>query len=156
MRIALYQPEIPQNTGTLLRLGACLGVALDIIEPCSFVWTDQKLRRAGMDYMDLVHVVRHACWEKFYQAQKAAAARLILLDTSATTSFLDFQFQPADTLLLGQESLGVPEAIAAQVHANITIPMVPERRSLNMAISAAMVLTEALRQTNQFPTVKDL
>lgn len=153
MRVALYQPEIPQNTGTLMRLGACLGVALDIIEPCSFVWNDQKLRRAGMDYMDLAHVVRHASWEKFYETQITSGSRVVLLDAQGPTSFLDFQFQPSDVLLLGQESAGVPETVAIQVQCHVTIPMLPGRRSLNMAVSAAMVLTEALRQTNQFPNL---
>lgn len=151
MRIALYQPEIPQNTGTLMRLGACMGVALDIIEPCSFVWNDQKLRRAGMDYIELANIVRHLSWEKFYQAQVESGARLILLDAHAAIPFHDFSFHPSDVLLLGQESSGVPEAVAAQTQASVTIPMLPGRRSLNIAISAAMVLSEALRQTHQFP-----
>lgn len=154
MRVALYQPEIPQNTGTLMRLGACLGVALDIIEPCSFVWNDQKLRRAGMDYMDLVQVKRHASWDKFYQIQTSIGSRIVLLDAQATTSFLDFEFYPTDVLLLGQESSGVPESILTQVQRSVTIPMLLGRRSLNMAVSAAMVLTEALRQTNQFPSIE--
>lgn len=151
MRIALYQPEIPQNTGTLMRLGACMGVALDIIEPCSFVWNDQKLRRAGMDYIELANVVRHLSWEKFYQNQAESGARLILLDTEGAIPFYDFSFHPSDILLLGQESSGVPKAIATQTHASVNIPMLPDRRSLNIAVSAAMVLTEALRQTHQFP-----
>ena len=151
MRIALYQPEIPQNTGTLMRLGACLGVPLDIIEPCNFVWQDQKLRRAGMDYMDLAQVTRHSSWEKFYQLQKDKGNRLILLDAQASTSFLDFSFQPSDVLLLGQESSGVPEEVHQQIPHQVIIPMQGGRRSLNMAISAAMVLTEALRQTHLFP-----
>lgn len=151
MRIALYQPEIPQNTGTLMRLGACMGVALDIIEPCSFVWNDQKLRRAGMDYIELANVVRHLSWEKFYQTHTESGARLILLDAQGAIPFCDFSFQPTDVLLLGQESSGVPQEIAAQTQASVTIPMLSGRRSLNIAISAAMVLSEALRQTHQFP-----
>lgn len=151
MRFALYQPEIPQNTGTLMRLGACLGVPLDIIEPCGFVWNDQKLRRAGMDYIEMANVTRHVSWEKFRQTQASQNSRIILLDAQAETAFLTFSFQSSDVLLLGRESSGVPSSIAEQVYANVTIPMVKGRRSLNVAISAAMVLTEALRQTNQFP-----
>lgn len=151
MRIALYQPEIPQNTGTLMRLGACMGVAIDIIEPCSFVWNDQKLRRAGMDYIELANVVRHLSWEKFYQTQAESGARLILLDAQGAVPFCDFSFHPTDVLLLGQESSGVPQGVMAQTQASVTIPMLSGRRSLNIAISAAMVLGEALRQTHQFP-----
>jgi tRNA (cytidine/uridine-2'-O-)-methyltransferase len=151
MRIALYQPEIPQNTGTLMRLGACMGVAIDIIEPCSFVWNDQKLRRAGMDYIELANVVRHLSWEKFYQTQAESDARLILLDAQGAIPFHDFSFHSTDVLLLGQESSGVPQEVATQTQASVTIPMLSGRRSLNIAISAAMVLSEALRQTHQFP-----
>lgn len=151
MRLALYQPEIPQNTGTLMRLGACLGVPLDIIEPCGFVWNDQKLRRAGMDYIEMANVTRHLSWEKFRQVQTHQSSRIILLDAHTKVSFLEFSFYPSDVLLLGQESSGVPSIVANQVQASVTIPMIKGCRSLNMAISAAMVLTEALRQTNQFP-----
>ncbi|WP_032113667.1 tRNA (cytidine(34)-2'-O)-methyltransferase [Candidatus Paracaedibacter symbiosus] len=152
MRLALYQPEIPQNTGTLMRLGACLGVPLDVIEPCGFVWNDQKLRRAGMDYIELANVTRHVSWVKFWQATQATGSRIVLLDAQAKQSFVTFKFQPTDILLLGQESSGVPETVATQVDAQVLIPMLSGCRSLNVAVSAAMVLTEALRQTNQFPT----
>ena len=134
-----------------MRLGACLGVPLDIIEPCGFVWNDQKLRRAGMDYVEIANVTRHLSWEKFCQTQTRQSSRLILLDAHAETSFLEFAFCSSDILLLGQESVGVPSTVVNQVDASVTIPMVKGCRSLNMAISAAMVLTEALRQTNQFP-----
>ncbi len=148
MRLALYQPEIPQNTGTLLRLGACLGVGVDIIEPCGFVWNDARLKRAGMDYMELVTVQRHVSWRSF---KDQVTSRLILLDAKATTSFLDFQFQPEDILVLGQESRGVPDSVYEEMSHQVIIPMVPGRRSLNVAISAAIVLSEALRQTKLYP-----
>lgn len=151
MRLALFQPEIPQNTGTLMRLGACLGVPLDVIEPCGFIWNDQKLRRAGMDYIELANVERHVSWSKFYEAKRLSSARIVLLDAKAEESFVSFRFRPDDILLLGQESLGVPQEVAKMVQAQIVIPMRPDCRSLNVAVSAAMVLSEALRQTNQFP-----
>lgn len=149
MRIALYQPEIPQNTGTILRMGACLGVPVDIIEPCGFIWNDQKLRRAGMDYMDLTNLTRHSSWEKFWDIKKMPQSphRVVLLDAKATTNFLDFQFEKDDILLIGKESSGVPQSVYDQVDHRVIIPMVPGCRSLNMAIAGAIVLTEALRQT---------
>lgn len=150
MRLALYQPEIPQNTGTLMRLGACLGVGIDIIEPTGFIWNDQRLRRAGMDYAELATIKRHSSWTSF-QKEQLPPQRLILVDTKATTSFLNFQFHPTDTLLLGKESIGVPPEVFDQIPHHVLIPMLPCRRSLNVAIAAAMVLTEALRQTSLFP-----
>lgn len=155
MRLALYQPEIPQNTGTLMRLGACLNVEIDVIEPCGFVWNDKKLLRAGMDYAELVMVQRHSSWTAF-QEQLMPPQRLILLDTKATTSFLNFEFQPQDILLLGKESTGVPQEIFDQIPDKVIIPMLSCRRSLNMAVAAAMVLTEALRQTSLFPEGESL
>ena len=154
MRLALYQPEIPQNTGTLLRLGACLNISLDIIEPCGFIWNDQKLRRAGMDYIEIANVTRHRSWKEFLAEQHQHMRRVILLDPQAPQSFLDFHFQPNDVLLLGKESSGVPASLLKEVNATVTIPMAKGTRSLNMAISASMVLGEALRQTNQFPILK--
>lgn len=151
MRLALYQPEIPQNTGTLIRLSACLNVHLDVIEPCGFVWNDQKLRRAGMDYIELANMTRHLSWEKFLSQQQSNAHRIILLDAHAKQSFLDFKFRETDVLLLGKESSGVPDSVLKEVTETVIIPMVPGTRSLNMAISASIVLSEALRQTNQFP-----
>lgn len=133
-----------------MRVGACLGVGIDIIEPCGFIWNDQKLRRAGMDYADLATVQRHSSWAAF-QAETPLPQRLVLLDTKAPTSFLDFKFQPQDTLLLGKESMGVPQELFDQIPHKVLIPMLPGRRSLNVAIAAAMVLTEALRQTSLFP-----
>ena len=150
LRLALYQPEIPHNTGALLRLAACLGVAVEIIEPCGFLWEDRKLQRAGLDYSDLAAVTRHRSWERF-QAE-GPRGRRILLTTKAPTPYTAFPFQPDDLLLLGRESSGVPESVHAAVEARLTIPLRPEARSLNLATAAALVLGEALRQTGQFPT----
>lgn len=149
MRLALYQPDIPQNTGTMMRLCACLGVPMDVIEPCGFVMNDKNLRRAGMDYLDGLDLVRHASWDHFVQSR--AGGRVVLLTTKTDRSFLDFSFQAEDVLLLGRESAGVPDDVHAGVEARVTIPMVSGMRSLNVAISAAIVLTEALRQTSAFP-----
>lgn len=145
MRIALYQPDIPQNTGTIMRLAACFGVPLDIIEPCGFVLSDSKLRRAGMDYADRVELARHASWERF-QARNAPG-RLVLLTTRAETSLADFAFGADDTLLLGAESSGVPEEVHAAVDAAIRVPMRAGERSLNVAVCAGIALWEGLRQT---------
>lgn len=148
MRIALFQPDIPQNTGTILRLAACTGIAADIIEPCGFVWSSARLRRAGMDYLDGVAMSRHASWEAYSRLRQG---RLVLLTTKATTAYTDFAFHPADTLLLGSESTGVPDFVHAMADARLRIPMAPAARSLNIALAAAMVLGEALRQTAGFP-----
>jgi tRNA (cytidine/uridine-2'-O-)-methyltransferase len=148
MRLALFEPDIPQNTGTLIRLGACLGVPIDIIEPCGFLWNEPKLRRAGMDYLEHAEVVRHASWPAFCAAQ--AGSRLVLLSTKAAEPYTDFAFQPSDILLLGRESAGVPDSVHAAAAARLIIPMRPGLRSLNVALSAAMVLGEALRQTGGF------
>lgn len=154
MRLALFEPEIPQNTGTLMRLGACLGVPLDIIEPCGFVWDDQKLRRAGMDYIEISNVQRHTSWKNFQIYQAQSHSRLVLIDVNAPVSFLDFHFLPTDTLLMGKESSGVPDAVAAEIPLHLHIPMKNGCRSLNMALAAGMILTEALRQTNLFPSTE--
>lgn len=145
MRIALYQPEIPQNVGTLIRLGACVGAGIDIIEPTSFVWNDKYLKRAGMDYIDMANVTRTPSWHEYLQ--KNSSKRIVLLDTKATTNFYDFNFIKDDILLLGQESVGVPDDVFNALP-SVKIPMLANRRSLNVAIAGAMVLTEALRQTN--------
>ncbi len=144
MRLALYQPEIPQNAGTLIRLGACVGVAIDIIEPTGFVWSDKHLKRAGMDYVDLANVKRFENWETYKDQQQSK--RIVLIDTKATTSFWDFAFEPEDILMLGKESAGVPEDVFEAIPNRVRIPMLPDRRSLNMAIAGAMVLAESLRQ----------
>jgi tRNA (cytidine/uridine-2'-O-)-methyltransferase len=148
MRLALYEPDIPQNCGTILRLAACLGVPADIIGPCGFLWDDRRLRRAGMDYLAGAEVARHDSWASF---ERQRQGRLLLLTTKAEQSYLDMAFAPGDVLLLGRESAGVPEAVHRTADARLKIPMRPERRSLNVALAAAMVLGEALRQTNGFP-----
>jgi len=149
MRIALYQPDIPQNTGTILRLAACFGVPVDIIEPAGFPWDDSKLRRAGMDYRELAQVTRHVSWGRF-QASRAPG-RLVLLTTRAEQSPYQFTFAPDDVLLLGRESAGVPEDVHESCEARLRIPMVAGARSLNVAIAAALTLGEALRQCGGFP-----
>lgn len=148
MRIALYHPDIPQNAGSLLRLGACLGIAVDIIEPCGFLLDDRKLKRAGMDYLDLAEMTRHRSWEAFLAARQG---RLVLLTTKASDSHLDFAFRPDDILLLGRESVGAPDEVHAAADARICIPMRPGARSINLAMAATLVAGEALRQTHGFP-----
>ncbi|MGB3809226.1 MAG: tRNA (cytidine(34)-2'-O)-methyltransferase [Parvibaculum sp.] len=154
MRLALYEPDIPQNTGTLIRLGACLGVPVDIIEPAGFPWGDRALKRAGLDYWELAELTRHASWDDYVRSYGAtgcpAARRLVLLTTKTAEPYTSFAFQPGDTLLVGRETAGVPEQVHAAVDARVTIPMQPPARSLNVAIAAAMVLGEALRQTEGF------
>jgi tRNA (cytidine/uridine-2'-O-)-methyltransferase len=150
MRLALYEPDIPQNAGALIRLGACMGVAIDIIEPCGFLFTDKNFRRAGMDYLDHAEFVRHASWRAFLDAR--APGRLVLLTTKASLAYTDHAFYPDDTILLGRESAGVPQAVHDRADARLLIPLRPALRSLNVAQAGAMVLGEALRQTKSFPT----
>ncbi len=149
MRLALFQPDIPQNTGALIRLGACFGVPLDIIEPCGFLWSDAKLKRAGMDYLQYADVVRHASWAAFLEARQGV--RLVLLTTKADTAYADFAFRPDDVLLLGRESEGVPDFVHKRADARLRIPLRAPMRSLNVAQAGAIVLAEALRQTGGFP-----
>lgn len=149
-RLTLYQPDIPQNAGTLLRMGACLGVPVDIIEPCGFLLTDKKLRRAGMDYLDRAEWRRWPSWEAYRAAD--LPGRLVLLTTKGAVPYTDFAFRPGDRLLLGRESAGVPDDIHAAADARVVIPQRPDTRSLNVAVAAAMVLGEALRQTGGFGT----
>ncbi len=154
MRLALYQPDIAQNTGTILRLCACLGVPVDVIGPTGFDMSDRALKRSALDYLPLVDLTRHLSFEIFLQQRSAMAqppGRLILLTTKATIAHCDFTFAPDDTLMVGRESAGVPDAVHEKVDGRITIPMRPSLRSLNVAIAAAMVLGEALRQTDGFP-----
>lgn len=150
MRIALYQPEIAGNVGAVLRLGACLGAAVELIEPLGFVWDDRRVRRAAMDYIDHVAVTRHAGFEAF-RATLEAKSRLVLFTTRAVQSPYGFAFRPDDVLLFGQESAGVPRDVAEACDARLRIPMRPEVRSMNLAISAALALGEALRQTGGLP-----
>ena len=151
VRLALFEPDIPQNAGTLLRTAACLDVAVDLIEPCGFVFTDRHLRRAGMDYLDRVALTRHASWPAFLEARRGAASRLVLLTTRAETSYAGFAFESEDVLLVGRESAGVPEAVHRAADARVRVPLAAGTRSLNVAVAAAMVLGEALRQMNEFP-----
>jgi tRNA (cytidine/uridine-2'-O-)-methyltransferase len=149
MRLALYEPDIAQNTGALLRLGACLGVAVDIIEPCGFLFSEAKFRRSAMDYLASATFVRHPSWERYLQSREGG--RIVLLTTQATTTYDVFTFAPNDTLLLGRESAGVPDAVHQRADARLRIGMKSGLRSLNVAQAAAMVLGEALRQTGSFP-----
>lgn len=151
MRLALYQPDIAQNTGTILRLAACLGVPVDVIGPTGFDMTDRALRRAGLDYLEHVELVRHQSFESFQAARPPAAGRLVLLSAHAEIPHTTFAFAPSDTLLLGRESAGAPERVHASADARIRIPIRPGLRSLNIAVAAALVLGEALRQTGGFP-----
>ncbi len=147
IRIALYQPDIAQNTGTILRLCACLGIEAHIIEPAGFPASDRAFRRAGMDYLDKVNIVRHLDWAAFEGWRHAAGARLLLLTTGADSSYLDFSYKPGDILLFGRESAGVPENVHRAAEARLIIPMRAGLRSINVALSAAMACSEALRQT---------
>ncbi|MFN8948552.1 MAG: tRNA (cytidine(34)-2'-O)-methyltransferase [Alphaproteobacteria bacterium] len=144
MRIALYQPDIAANTGTIIRLGACMGVAVDIIEPCGFPYGDAAMRRAGLDYMPKAQVTRHDSWQAF---RVTLQGRMILASTKAQTPYTSFAFRPDDTLLMGQETAGVPDAVHAAADAAVLIPMQGSTRSLNVALAAGMILGEMLRQT---------
>ena len=153
MRLALYQPDIPPNTGTLLRMGACLGVAIDIIEPCGFPLSDRSFRRAGLDYLDQAEYRRHISWESFHQTlREKSDARLILLTTKSDSAYSEFRFQRNDTILVGRETAGVDADVHDAADARLCIPMVDGMRSLNVAIAAAMVVGEALRQIGDIPT----
>jgi tRNA (cytidine/uridine-2'-O-)-methyltransferase len=148
MQIALFQPDIPQNTGTILRLCACTDVAAHIIEPAGFPVSDRHFRRAGMDYLDQVSLMRHDSWSKFDQWRNEGSYRLILFTTRGARSYLDYHYGLNDILLFGRESAGVPDEVAAAADARLVIPIKPGLRSLNVAIAAAMALGEALRQTS--------
>lgn len=148
MRIALFQPDIAGNVGAVMRLGACLGVAVDLIEPMGFAWDDKRVARAAMDYIDHVRVTRHPDWDAF-RAQ--ASGRIVLLTTKGATPLHDMAFQPDDVLLFGSEGRGVPDHVHATATARVVIPMAPGPRSLNLAVSAGIVLAEALRQTGSWP-----
>jgi tRNA (cytidine/uridine-2'-O-)-methyltransferase len=147
LRIALYQPDIPQNTGTILRLCACLGIEAHIIEPAGFPTSDRAFRRAGMDYIDAVAIVRHASWREFETWRQRGQHRLVLFTTKATLSYLDYSFETNDVLLFGRESAGVPDDVHHTADARLVIPLKTGLRSLNVAITAAMAAGEALRQT---------
>lgn len=147
LRIALYQPDIPGNAGTILRLGACLGVGVDIIEPAGFVLSDANLRRAGMDYIASATLTRHVNWNTFEAWRQATGRRIVLASTKAALPYTDFAFRPDDILLFGRESAGVPHEVHEKADARILVPMQPGQRSLNVAVSVAMIAGEALRQT---------
>jgi len=147
MQIALYQPDIPQNAGTILRLCACLDVSAHIIEPAGFPVSDRHFRRAGMDYLDQVRITRHASWSQFDAWRRADSARLVLFTTRGDASYLAHRYDSRDILLFGRESAGVPDAVHAAADARLTIPMRQDLRSINLAMTVAMALGEALRQT---------
>lgn len=146
--IALYQPDIPQNTGTILRLGACLGLTIHIIEPTGFILSDTGLKRAGMDYLDIAAMERHRSWDAFQSWRKETSCRLLLLTTKTDNSYLDFNYEEHDILLFGRESSGVPQNVHEAVDHRLTIPMVGTARSINLACSVSMVTGEAVRQIN--------
>ena len=148
MRVALYQPDQAGNVGTILRLGACLGVPVDIVEPCGFPFSDRALKRAGMDYAALAEVTRHADWARF---DATRTGRLVLLTTAGDTRLDAAHFEPGDVLLLGSESAGVPATVHAQADLRVRIPQVAGTRSLNIAVAAGIGLAEALRQTERWP-----
>jgi tRNA (cytidine/uridine-2'-O-)-methyltransferase len=149
MRIALFEPEIAGNVGAVLRLGACLAVPVDLIEPLGFLWDDKRVRRAAMDYIDHVEVTRHRDWAAFQGT--IGAARLVLMTSKASLSPYDFGFCADDVLLFGKESAGVPDAVAEQCAARLRLPMAPGVRSFNLAMSAGLTAGEALRQTGGLP-----
>ncbi len=148
MRIALFQPDIPQNTGTILRLCACLGAEAHIIEPAGFPISDRAFRRAGMDYLDQVTIIRHAAWQAFDAWRRKQGLRLVLFTTRASVRYLDHAFAPNDVLLFGRESAGVPEEVHTAAEVRLAIPLQAGMRSLNVAMAVAMVAGEAMRQTN--------
>ncbi|NNG03471.1 MAG: tRNA (cytidine(34)-2'-O)-methyltransferase [Inquilinus sp.] len=149
MRLVLYQPDIPQNTGAMMRLASCLGVAVDLIEPCGFVLDDRRLRRAGMDYLDHLEWRRWRSWEAY--AAASHAGRLVLLTTAGDSRHDAFAFAADDRLMVGRESAGVPESIHRAADDRLSIPIRPETRSLNVAMAAAIALAEGLRQCKRWP-----
>lgn len=150
MFLAVFEPDIPQNTAAMIRLAACLGVPIELIGPFGFVMTDQRLRRVGMDYLDVARITRHESWRAF-QAARPPGSRLVLLTTRGATPHIDFAFRPDDILMVGRESSGVPQEVHEAADARVRVPLAPPARSLNVAIAAAIVLAEALRQTGQYP-----
>ncbi len=152
-RLALYQPDIPGNTGTIMRMAACFDLEVHIIEPAGFDLSDRALKRAGMDYLEQAVLHRHVNWQNFTQHAQANNWRRILLTTKAELAYTSFEFLEDDVLLFGRESVGVPSVVHESVEARLTIPMRPGRRSLNLALSVAMVTGEALRQLNSTPSV---
>lgn len=156
IELALYQPDIAQNTGTLIRLAACLGTTLHVIGPAGFDMSDRNLKRAGMDYIELATVVRHVGWTDFEAFASEAGRRLVLATTKGSVPYADFEFRHGDIILMGRESAGVPDSVHERADGRIVIPMQPGTRSINMAVSAGMILGEALRQTNSFPKLQEV
>jgi tRNA (cytidine/uridine-2'-O-)-methyltransferase len=150
-RLVLFQPDIPQNAGAILRLAACFGLAVEIIEPCGFLWDERRMRRAGMDYIDRVALTRHSSYGAFRAARAGSAGRVVLLTTGGEDRLDGFVFRPADRLMVGRESAGVPPEVAAAADRRLVIPMVPGARSLNVAMAATLALGEALRQLGGYP-----
>ncbi|HYG47447.1 MAG TPA: tRNA (cytidine(34)-2'-O)-methyltransferase [Allosphingosinicella sp.] len=148
MRLALHQPDQAGNVGTILRLAACLGVAVDMIEPCGFPFSDRALKRAGMDYAEIAAVTRHSGWEAF---EAGLAGRLVLFTTAGAVPLPEARFEPGDTLLFGSESRGAPEAVHSRADLRVRIPQAPGTRSLNLAVAAGIGLAEAIRQTGMWP-----
>lgn len=157
MRLVLFQPDIAQNTGTMMRLCACVDMGIDIIEPCGFIFNDKAMRRAGMDYLDMVEYKRHDSWDDFLAFRAANPdkyGRIVLMTTKAKTPYTDFRFLPNDLILMGRESAGAPEDVHKIADARVIIPMNEKARSINVAVSATMVVGEALRQCGLFPKIK--
>ena len=152
MRLALFQPDIPQNLGAAIRLGACLGAPVDVIEPCGFPVSDRALKRAALDYAQIADITRHPGWDSFRTEAARKNRRIVLLTTKGATPITDFRFEADDVLLLGRESAGVPEEVHAAAGARLVIPLVAGARSLNVVTAAAIALGEALRQIKAFPT----
>ena len=155
LRLALYQPDIPQNAGTMIRLAACLGVAVDIVEPAAFDVSDRNFRRSGMDYIERAAVTRHDSFRAFESWRREAGHRLVLAETDGACAHTDFAFLPGDIVMVGRESAGVPPEVYASAEASVHIPMRRDLRSLNVAMAAAMVVGEALRQLRAYPTPAD-
>ena len=151
MRLALYQPDIPQNTGAMLRLAACFGLPVDVIEPTGFVFGEARMRRAGMDYWNRVQIRRFPDWPAFAAERKDAGARLILMTTHGDRIYTEFEFAPGDTIVMGRESAGVPNEVHAACDARLRVPMAAGTRSLNVAQTAAIAVAEGLRQIKAFP-----
>ena len=150
MRIALFEPDIPQNTGNILRLGACLGIEIDIIEPTGFLFDDRKFKRSSMDYINYVKYKKHIDWEGFYNWSIKKKFRLILVTTKTKNSFINYKFKTNDILLFGKETAGVPDYVHDNVNEKITIPMIKGPRSINLSSSVAIIVSEACRQLNLF------
>ena len=155
LRLALYQPDIPQNAGTMIRMAACLGVAVEIVEPAAFDVSDRNFRRSGMDYLERAAVTRHDSFRAFEAWRAQAGHRLVLAETDGVSTHTDFAFRTGDVVMVGRESAGVPPEVYAAAEASVHIPMRRGLRSLNVAMAAAMVVGEALRQLRAYPAPAD-